>query len=188
MIRYGWPAREGRPGLALAAYELSTGDTSQRSPEPRYFDYYGPARAIRTVSIYQALDPKQFLPAGFFKDKIVFVGLSQDAAPGIAPKDAFLTPFAGPQGSTTFGVEIHATLAANLLERRKIELLDRRFEVGLLLLLPPARALAMIRCRASCGQSGQSPSSATRLSCSIIRASGFACNQGCQRLGRLLTG
>ena len=74
VIRYAWPARDGRPGLALAAYELATGDTSQRTGDARFVDYYGPARAIKTVSIYQALDPKQYLPPGFFKDKIVFVG------------------------------------------------------------------------------------------------------------------
>ncbi len=136
VIRYAWPAREGRPGLALAAYELATGDTSQRTGDARFIDYYGPARTIKTVSIYQALDPKQYLPPGFFKDKIVFVGASQDAAPGLVPKDAFLTPFRGKAGRTTFGVEIHATLAANFLENRQIKLLDRRLEMVLLLVLP----------------------------------------------------
>jgi adenylate cyclase len=137
VLRYAWPARDGHPGLALAAYELVTGDTSQRTDEARWLDYYGPARSIKTVSIYQALDPAQYLPPGFFKDKIVFVGLSMDAAVAVkAAKDAFLTPFRGAQGSTTFGVEIHATLAANLIEHRQIGLLDRRVEIALLLLLP----------------------------------------------------
>jgi adenylate cyclase len=150
VIRYAWPAREGRPGLALAAYELATGDTSQRTPDARFLDYYGPARRIKTVSIYQALDPKQYLPPGFFKDKIVFVGLSQDAAPGVAPKDAFPTPFRE-GGRTTFGVEIHAALAANLLEHRQIKLLDRRLEFAFLLLLPLVASLTFMALRPLAG-------------------------------------
>ena len=151
VIRYAWPAREGRPGLALAAYELATGDRSRRAADARVIDYYGKARTIRTVSIYQALDPAQFLPPGFFKDKLVFVGLSQEAAPGIAPKDAFPTPFRGGHGSTTFGVEIHATLAANFLERREIVLPDRRLEVAMLLLLPLVASLAFMYLRPLAG-------------------------------------
>ena len=123
VIRYAFPAREGSPGLALTAYEILTADTSQRSGAARLLDYYGPSRTIKTVSIYQALDPKQYLPPGFFKDKIVFVGQSMDAEPGLAVKDSFFTPFR-PGGRMTFGVEIHATLAANLLEKRQIKLLS----------------------------------------------------------------
>jgi len=150
VIRYAFPAREGRPGLALAAYELATGDTSQRTADARFLDYYGPARTIKTVSIYQALDPKQYLPPGFFKDKIVFVGASQDAAPGLVPKDAFLTPFRK-EGRTTFGVEIHASLAADLLERRQVHLPDRRLEMALLFLLPLVASLTFMALRPLAG-------------------------------------
>ena len=151
VIRYAWPAREGRPGLALAAYELATGDTSQRRSAARLIDYYGPARSIKTVSIYQALDPRQYLPPEFFRDKIVFVGASQDAAPGLVAKDAFLTPFGGAQATSTFGVEIHATLAGNFLERREIRLLDRRTETALLLLLPLVSTLTFMYLRPMAG-------------------------------------
>ena len=151
VLRYAWPAREGRPGLALAAYELATGDTSQRTANSRQLDYYGPARTIKTVSIYQALDPNQYLPPGFFKDKLVFVGLSMGAAAGPAPKDAFLTPYRGAHGSTTFGVEIHATLAANLLEHREVKLLDHQLESLLLLLLPLVSTLTFIYLRPLAG-------------------------------------
>jgi adenylate cyclase len=147
VLRYAWPAREGHPGLALAAYELATGDTSQRTANARQLDYYGPARTIKTVSIYQALDPTQYLPPGFFKNKLVFVGVSMGAAAGLAAKDEFLTPYRGAHGSMTFGVEVHATLAANLLERREIKLLDRRSEVVLLLLLPLVASLTFMALR-----------------------------------------
>ncbi len=135
-IRSAWLELEGRPGLALAAYELATGDLSFRGGGSRLIDYYGPARTVKTVSIYQALDPARWLPEGFFRGKIVFVGLSDRSATGLAAKDAFPTPFTGERGETTYGVEIHATIAANLLERRRIDLLPPFVETGLLLLLP----------------------------------------------------
>jgi adenylate cyclase len=134
VIRYAWPARGGQPGLALAAYELATGDTTRRTPDVRLLDFYGPARTIKTVSIYQALNP--YLPPGFFKEQIVFVGASIGAAQGFAAKDAFLTPFHGRDGARMYGVEVHATLAANLIEHREVKLLDRRLEAAFLLLLP----------------------------------------------------
>jgi adenylate cyclase len=151
VIRYVFPAREGRPGLGLAAYELATGDRSHRTPDARQIDYYGPARAIKTISIYQALDPRQYLPPGFFRDKIVFVGASRDAAAGLVEKDSFLTPFRGGSGSSTFGVEIHATIAANLLEHREIKLLDRRLEGALLLLLPVVGSVTFMALRPLAG-------------------------------------
>ena len=135
-IRSAFLEPNGRPGLALAAYEVATGDMSKRGQGVRLIDYYGPARTVRTVSIYQALEPDEYLPEGFFENKIVFVGLSEKTATGIAAKDAFPTPFTGARGQTTYGVEIHATLAANLLDDRRIDLLPTWLEVVLLLLLP----------------------------------------------------
>ena len=136
VIRSTFLMPDGRPGLALAAYEVATKDTSHRVENSRLIDYYGPPRTVKTVSLYQALEPEQFLPPGFFQDAVVFVGLSQAAAAGPAAKDAFLTPYRGASGAATFGVEIHATVAANLLEGRRIDLLPRWVEAGMLLLLP----------------------------------------------------
>lgn len=150
VIRYAFPAREGTPGLGLAAYELATGDTSQRTASARWLDYYGPARMIKTISIYQALDPKQYLPPGFFKDKIVFVGASMDADPGLVAKDSFMTPYR-PRGGATFGVEIHAALAANLIEKRQIELLDPWLEGTILFLLAVIASLVFMALRPLAG-------------------------------------
>ena len=143
VIRSTWLVRAGMPSLALAAYEVATGDTSLRDrEETRLIDYYGEARRVNTVSVYQALDPERWLPNGFFRDKIVFVGLSESAATGPAAKDSFPTPFRGARGQTTYGVEIHATIAANLLEKRQIDLLQPSLETLLLFLLPIPALLA----------------------------------------------
>ncbi len=136
VLRNAWLVPSGRPGLALATYELATGDESKREAKARLIDYYGPSRTVKTVSVYQALDPDDHLPPGFFRDKIVFVGLSMVAASGPAAKDAFLTPYRGGSGSQTYGVEIHATIAANLIENRRVTLLRPLWERAFLLALP----------------------------------------------------
>jgi adenylate cyclase len=142
VIRSAWLSPNGRPGLALSAYEVATGDTSHHAESSRFIDYYGRARRIKTVSYYQALQPEKYLPPNFFRDRIVFVGLSETAAAGQAVKDAFPTPFTGAHGDTTYGVEIHATIAANLLDGRQIDLLPKWLETTLLLLGPIVALLA----------------------------------------------
>jgi len=123
VIREAWLAPDGKPSLALAAYQVATGDLSHEAERGRrVIDYYGPPRTIETVSLYQALEPREFLPPDFFRDRIVFVGASQIAAVAVAEaKDSFPTPFSGGKVGYTFGVEIHATIAANLLDGRSIE-------------------------------------------------------------------
>jgi adenylate cyclase len=147
VIRGAWLLHEDRESLALAAYHVATGSKSFQESTRRLIDFYGPARTIRTVSFYQALDPGRYLPPGFFRGKIVFVGLSQSTAAGPAAKDAFLTPYRGAGGDLTYGVEIHANLAANLLENRRIDLLPASAEALLLLLLPAFASLVFIALR-----------------------------------------
>jgi adenylate cyclase len=137
VIRSAWLLHEGRPSLALAAYEVATGTASARQGGPRLIDYYGPSRTVPTISLYQALEPDKHLPPGFFKDKIVFVGASLVAAATPAEaKDSFRTPFRGGTRGNTFGVEIHATVAANLLEGRRITAAPPLLAAVMLLLLP----------------------------------------------------
>ena len=147
VIHSTWLMQDDRPGLALAGYEVATGDHSHREESgPRLIDYYGPPRTIRTVSLYQALEPAEHLPAGFFKDKIVFVGASLVAAAGpTEAKDSFRTPFYGGRWGRTFGVEIHATLAANLLEGRRIQVVRPLFASLAMLLLSLAATLIFLR-------------------------------------------
>lgn len=134
VIREMWLMLGERPSLALAGYEVATGDLSYRDERgTRLIDYYGPPRTVPTVSLYQALDAEQFLPPGYFEDKLVFVGASQIAAIGASDaKDSFPTPFSGGEVGTTYGVEIHATVAANLLDGRTLHELHGTVAVALL--------------------------------------------------------
>lgn len=120
----------GYLSLAEAALD-SQPDASQRWPGPRdMILYYGPPRTIPTYSYYQALESEFPLPAAAFQNKIVFVGLGLRTELGPAQKDAYLTPYS--KKGRMFGVEIHATAAANLMSGEWIRRESRRNETGLL--------------------------------------------------------
>ena len=137
VIRHTWLYHDDRPSLALAAYEVATRDLSLRESGARLIDYYGGPRTVPTASAYQALEPGEYLAPGYFKDTIVFVGASEIAAvDSTEEKDSFRTPFFGGEVGPTWGVEIHANIAANLLEGRRIDILHPALEAAMLLLLP----------------------------------------------------
>ncbi|MBB3656443.1 adenylate cyclase [Rhizobium sp. BK650] len=78
---------------------------------------FGPARSYPTVSYYQALDPKNFLPPDTFKDRVVLVGLSLQNAPEIdkGGVDAYATPYTVHTGKLISGVEVQATIYDNIV-------------------------------------------------------------------------
>lgn len=93
-----------------------TGEPVAPPPEGALIQYFGPNRSYPTASYYQALDPENFLPPGYFKDKVVLVGLSLKAATAAdagAP-DTFPTPYTLTTGNLTAGVEVQATILDNL--------------------------------------------------------------------------
>ncbi|EJJ28616.1 adenylate/guanylate cyclase domain-containing protein [Rhizobium sp. CF142] len=78
---------------------------------------FGPARSYPTVSYYQALDPKNFLPPDIFKGRVVLVGLSLQNAPEIdqGGADAYATPYTVHTGKLISGVEVQATIYDNIV-------------------------------------------------------------------------
>lgn len=70
-------------------------------------DHYGPAGSIDTVSLADLLDGA--LPEGFFSGRIVFIGATAESL-----GDQYATPF----GADVPGVEVLATLAANIVQKR----------------------------------------------------------------------
>ncbi|MBB3395040.1 adenylate/guanylate cyclase domain-containing protein [Rhizobium sp. BK060] len=100
----------------------AAGNDVDTIPSNSMIQTFGPARSYPTVSYYQALDPKNFLPEGTFKDRIVLVGLSLQNAPEIdkGGADAFATPYTMHTGKLTAGVEIQATIYDNLRQRMSI--------------------------------------------------------------------
>lgn len=102
-------------GFAAMLLEKSGGHPPE-IPVGALLQSFGPARTYPTVSYYQALAPEEFLPDGFFRDKVVIVGLSMQAAPttDAGGAEAFATPQTLRTGRLTSGAEIHATIFDNL--------------------------------------------------------------------------
>jgi len=98
--------------LSEMAVALDRLDTTA-APNRSLLNFYGPGRSIPTIPyevvISEASEP---LPRSLFEGKIVFVGLGLRSSTGASQRDAFITPF----DQQTFGAEIHATAASNLLQ------------------------------------------------------------------------
>lgn len=103
-------------GFAAQLAETA-GRTHPLPTEPALLQMLGPARTYQTASYYQALDPAQFLPPGFFRDRVVIVGLSLQNAPTLAAggADAFATAFTVHTGHLVAGAEIQATIFDNIV-------------------------------------------------------------------------
>jgi adenylate cyclase len=101
---------------------LAQGKDPAPAPDSaRLIRYAGPHGSFPTVHFYQALAPG-LLPKGFFKDKIVLVGLDVHASPEITRKQADLynSPFLDSEGGAMPGIEIHANIISNLLQGRAL--------------------------------------------------------------------
>jgi adenylate cyclase len=94
----------------------------------RYLNLYGPARALTTVPYDLTLRKQAPID---FKDKVVFVGLSESRQS--EQQDDFYSVFSQRTGINLSGVEIGATIFANLLERRALVSLPLPAQLALLL-------------------------------------------------------
>ena len=129
------------PDLVSLAEAASGGSASEQGPGPRgLINYYGPARTIPTVPYYMVLDKDNRLPEQVFKDKIVFVGLNLRSRTGPSQREAFTTPF----DESTFGTEIHATQASNLLAQDWLRRLSVSRELAIGAVLTGALALLVM--------------------------------------------
>jgi serine phosphatase RsbU (regulator of sigma subunit) len=87
----------------------------------RYVNYYGPPRTIKTIPYYQALQVKDGMYDGRpmdLKDKVVFVGLSEILLAD--RKDSFYTVFSQADGVFVSGVEIMASVFANIRDDTQV--------------------------------------------------------------------
>jgi adenylate cyclase len=102
-------------GFAARLAEAS-GAAPARPPADALIQSFGPARTFQTVSYYQALDPKNFLPPDIFRGRIVIVGLSMQSASGVdsGGADAFATSYTVRSRNLIAGAELQATVLDNL--------------------------------------------------------------------------
>ena len=88
--------------------------------DPRHGEFYpvlrsGRAVAVDIVSYYQALDPKNMLPPGFFKDRIVIVGLRLNLSVEVKQgSDIFEISSTVRTRQYMAGSELQATILQNL--------------------------------------------------------------------------
>ncbi len=136
----------GEKSLAETAASLYAG-RELRAPEGAYIRYAGPPGTFTTVSYYQGLAPAEFLPEGFFKDKVVLVGraVKTSPEPGRSGPDLFATPFLFSSESRLMaGVEIHANMIQGLLEDRYVTRLSRGGALALFICLAGVVGLVQI--------------------------------------------
>jgi adenylate cyclase len=114
-----------REALSLVATRQFIGLDSQNILNTNgRINFSGPSRTFKTVSYYQALSPATDLPDGLFKNKLVFVGFNTQNVSDIRKEqpDHFPTPFTRWGDGYMAGVEIHANLAANLMQGNLIHI------------------------------------------------------------------
>lgn len=103
MLRSFWQGQQNNAAQRILQ-QIDSG------PHSLYLNYYGPARSITTVPYFQVLNGDTAL----FKDKAVFVGLSEPLQTD--QLDTFNTVYSQADGVDLSGVEIGATAFGNLLE------------------------------------------------------------------------
>ncbi len=99
----------------------------------RYINYYGPPRTVHTIPYYQALKIKDGMYNGRpvdLKDKVVFVGLSEILLAD--RKDSFYTVFSQADGVFLSGVEIMATVYANIRDNIPLKPIGLKSNIMLL--------------------------------------------------------
>ncbi len=82
--------------------------------------YLGPAHTFPTIPFHRMLDPETLLSKNWkdvLRDNVVLVGRSLKTTPelNLVEQDLFFTPFFASTGLLTPGVEVQATIVANML-------------------------------------------------------------------------
>lgn len=115
----------GFPTLSQAAAGIAPGATGMPGPRD-LISYYGAGRTIPIISFWEVLEDPLPTTKEMLKDAVVFVGLLMRSDTGGAQKDSYQSPFGAPM---IFGVEVHATIVGNLLEKRWISRPAKGLEV-----------------------------------------------------------
>jgi adenylate cyclase len=119
----------GKLGLPL--------DQSISSSENRHISFLGDVNNVLKVSYSQVIDPESTIPKDEYKGKVVLVGYSLTSQVGLdgSETDHFPTPLSRFSGRAMSGVEIHANVIQNLIDRTFIGAYNEKssawFAIGL---------------------------------------------------------
>ena len=94
--------------------ERSESSLTTDLPNPLTINFYGPAETLRTIAIDAALRMSPAEARTTFANKVVYVGYSDNRQ--TEQQDAYRTVFSDRHGIDISGVEISATVFANLLQ------------------------------------------------------------------------
>lgn len=117
IVRRQWPFPSPGPYPSLSwSAARALGATFSQEPQERWLRYYGQNGAWTKMSYGYALAQ----PAGYFRDKIIFIGSHPKTTLADDEVDKFRTPYTRWTGEATGGVEILATLFLNLLNNESL--------------------------------------------------------------------
>ena len=123
------PSATWRAAVALGA---PIEDSPAARAGPRWVNYYGPPRTFPSVG-YDRVLARDDVPAGFFKDRIVFIGGRATLSVLTLGKDEFRNPHSVLGAEFSDGVEVHLTTLLNLLRGDWLRRLAPRAELWLAL-------------------------------------------------------
>ena len=89
-----------------------------------FINFYGPPGSIVTIPFYELLNSPDKVFSRAVTDKYIFIGQRLFMAYKAQQMDTFMTPFQ----KATAGVEIHATVLGNLLDKSWIRRFPRKYE------------------------------------------------------------
>ena len=127
------------PNLAKALFS----DSKLIRPFPQsgdFINFYGPARTITAFPIADVLKDSELALRESYENRVVLIGTQILADIGYSRKDTFLTPVSR---RSIYGVEVHATVVANLLREEWIRRFSPKIELTILNLLTLFLALAV---------------------------------------------
>jgi len=104
----------------------------------RWLRYYGNEPPWNVTSYYLAMDK----PAGYYQDKIVFIGNKPKTTINDREPDKFMRPYTRWTGELAPGLEIHATSFLNLVNNESIVRFPLLFELAIIVVLGAGIAIA----------------------------------------------
>ncbi len=111
IVRKHWPFPSTTVVSSLPETAAHAMGTSTRNDEKRWLNYYK-QDGLKKLSYRAAFDE----PAGYFRNRIVFIGSQPQTTIPDGERDEFCTPWTAATGETVGGVEILATEFMNLVD------------------------------------------------------------------------
>ncbi|HEY2952278.1 MAG TPA: adenylate/guanylate cyclase domain-containing protein [Verrucomicrobiae bacterium] len=150
-VRVIHPGESMTPSVGWVAAALLGADIA-RNPDnrfrPRWLNHCGPLGTIPAVNIDQALGGDDHgVPPGFFRGKIVVIGLNSSVDAAGASSDTFANPWSRFGQKFSPGADVHATTILNLLRHEWLQRLAPVWEIAVVVLWGSALGMGLMSLR-----------------------------------------